>query len=186
MTVDFSDISYLAGGNKRQRRCHELLVQTRIMEILAPYGPLLVGTIPIGIDTAQSDLDIVCEVRDATSFADVIDINFGKYEDYNIRFCDGGRVVCTFSYGGEKFEVYGSPVLSAQGEGWRHMLVESRLLNVMGAGFRDEIVALKNAGMKTEPAFAQVLGLKGDPYLAMLSLENRTDEQLAGLSPSKL
>ncbi len=30
--------------------------------------------------------------------------------------------------------------------------------------FRQEIIALKKQGYKTEPAFAMALGLKGDPY----------------------
>lgn len=181
MMVDFADISYLAAGNERQRCCHALLVQTRVMEILAPYGPVVVGTIPIGIDTAESDIDIVCEVHDARAFAALTDANFGGYEDYDVRFIGEGRVICGFSYGDEKFEVYGAPVPATEGEGWRHMLIEARLLDIMGAGFRNEIVALKRQGIKTEPAFARMLGLSGDPYLMMLSLEDRTDEHLAGL-----
>lgn len=51
------------------------------------------------------------------------------------------------------------------------MLIEYNLLKTYGDPFRERIIQLKKQGIKTEPAFAQLLGLKGDPYLALLDLE---------------
>ena len=51
------------------------------------------------------------------------------------------------------------------------MLVEDKLLAQHGEAFRQQIVSLKRQGYKTEPAFALALGLEGDPYLALLTLE---------------
>jgi hypothetical protein len=141
------------------------------MDILAPYTPLVVGTIPLGIDTAASDIDIVCEVRDTRSFAELMAARFGGYENFEVRLIGSDRIVCRFSFDGEQIEVYGSPTPSARSEGWRHMMVEARLLAMFGEDFRDGIVALKERGVKTEPAFARMLGLDGDPYRAMLDLE---------------
>jgi hypothetical protein len=143
----------------------------------------VVGTIPIGIDIAASDIDIVCEVHDRQAFVDTMCENFGGYEDFNVRISDGDSVVCGFSHGGEKFEIYGSPTPSLRSESRRHMIVEARLLDIMGPEFRNGIVELKNRGMKTEPAFARMLGLDGDPYRAVLELEEYTDEQLAAKIP---
>ena len=49
------------------------------------------------------------------------------------------------------------------------MLIEYRLLRERGEMFRQEIIALKKQGHKTEPAFAIALGLKGDPYRELLN-----------------
>lgn len=179
MTTDFLDISYLAEGNPRQRHCYDVLTRTRVMEILAPYDAVLAGTIPLGIDIQSSDLDVICEVHDFDAFSVFMREHFGQYEDFNIRYLDRDRVVCGFFEEEEEVEVYGSIVPSRQTNGFRHMLIESRLLKILGAQFADKIQALKLQGMKTEPAFAWLLGLQGDPYKAILSLEAYTDEQLA-------
>ena len=38
----------------------------------------------------------------------------------------------------------------------------------MGPAFKEQIRGLKRNGLKTEPAFAKLLGLNGDPYRAVL------------------
>ncbi len=194
---EFLDISYLAEGNPRQRRCCEILRQTRVMEILAPYDPILTGTIPIGIDIPSSDLDIVCEVHDAENFTELLREKFDRYDSFDVRV-NGGTVVCGFrawhkangsnnaaapyfgysSAGGELIEIFGSPVPSVQNNAYRHMLVEYRLLTLFGENLRRRVVELKSGGLKTEPAFARLLGLGGDPYDALLEIETMTDERL--------
>ncbi len=44
---------------------------------------------------------------------------------------------------------------------------------------------MKQSGLKTEAAFAQALGLSGNPYQVILELENRNDEELSILVVSQ-
>ena len=55
--------------------------------------------------------------------------------------------------------------------GVRHFRIEERLL-APNADLRRKVLELKRQGMKTEPAFAKVFGLPGDPYEAILRLED--------------
>ena len=48
------------------------------------------------------------------------------------------------------------------------MIIEHEILQSKGGIFRLEIIKLKQNGYKTEPAFAFLLGLKGDPYIELL------------------
>ncbi len=61
------------------------------------------------------------------------------------------------------------------------MAVQSRLLELDDGRFRAAVIALKQSGLKTEPAFADLLGLAGDPYKALLGLESMTEDDLRRL-----
>jgi hypothetical protein len=66
--IDFFDITYLKSGSKKQQKVYQVLVESRIMEKLSAYTPILVGTIPLNIDIETSDIDIICYVRDTNQF----------------------------------------------------------------------------------------------------------------------
>ena len=60
-------------------------------------------------------------------------------------------------------------------------MIERRLLALAGPEFRTAIMQMRIKDIETEPAFAAMLELKGDPYRALLELEQLSDEQLARL-----
>jgi hypothetical protein len=66
----------------------------------------------------------------------------------------------------------------------RHMIVEERLLRLGGPEVREQIRSLKAQGLKTEPAFAVVFQLPGDPYKTLLQLAELAEEKLAFLDAS--
>ena len=76
---------------------------------------------------------------------------------------------------GDDDQIFGQAKPVKRQNGWRHLLVECRLLTLGGAAFRTAIARERASGMKTEPAFAIVLRPTGDPYRALLDLE-RTDD----------
>ncbi|MCF2443579.1 DUF4269 domain-containing protein [Dyadobacter sp. CY345] len=172
--VDFTSISYLGNGNLKQRTAYEILTKYGIMDILQDFDPIIVGTIPIGIDIDSSDLDIICFWQDQNVFRQTLIKYFGRLADFLIRdVCINNQstTVANFRIGHLEFEIFGQNVPSKSQFGYRHMLVENRLLAEKGEDFRKEIIVLKQRGYKTEPAFAKVLGMEGDPYPELLKLE---------------
>lgn len=81
----FEHISYLKQGNKRQQAAYQTLVQHRVMEKLAPFSPLLAGTIPIAIDVATSDLDIICCCASETDFEEALQTHFGTAPGFSVK-----------------------------------------------------------------------------------------------------
>lgn len=177
---NWKDISYLKSGNSKQRKTYEILMNTNILNILKDYTPVLVGTIPIGIDIDSSDADLVCKVDDFKAFEEILISNFKKYKNFKITHKED-VIVCNFNVDDIEIEIYGSSDDVDKSNGYRHMVIEDRLLNLYGDNFKKEIISLKTKGMKTEPAFAKVLNLQGNPYEQLLLLEMYSDKELIKL-----
>lgn len=180
-TVNWLDIAYLQQGNARQREVHALLQEIRIIELLADYDPLLAGTVPLGIEVEGSDLDLICEVHDSAGFTEEVRHRFGSFDGYSAltRTVKGlTRTKINFNAGGWPIELFGQPVPVLQQNAYLHMEAEWRILNLLGRDFRTQVIALKTEGMKTEPAFARLLNLEGDPYEALLRLGRLLPEEL--------
>ena len=56
------------------------------------------------------------------------------------------------------------------------MIIENDILKEKGLDFKQKIKQLKSDGLKTEPAFAKLLGLQGNPYIELLKLATKTME----------
>lgn len=171
--MDFLTIKYLKEGNERQKLAYQTLVTHQIFEKLSAYFPILTGTIPINIDIETSDLDIICYWQDKQEFAVDLTKLFKLEKDFQIREIEiNGQesVVCNFRTDDFEVEIFGQNIPTQQQNAYRHMLIEYHILQQKGEDFRLKVIELKRKGYKTEPAFAKLLGLKGDPYEAILKL----------------
>ena len=174
MDPDFTNIEYLKSGNKRQQRAYELLTKLSIFEQLRTYKPILTGTIPIEIDLPESDLDIICECTNHGKFAQILTSLFGDMRNFKIRTSKWNGLlstIVTFQADEFEIEVFGQNVPTQNQNAYRHMIIEHRILKEKDAVFKSEIIRLKREGIKTEPAFAKLLGLQGDPYEELLKIE---------------
>jgi len=168
---DFRNIDYLKIGNQKQIQAFKVLTEKKILMNLAEFYPVLVGTIPINIDIETSDLDIICYWIDKMVFTEKIQSNFNNEDKFIIRdtFINNQEtVIASFETAGFKIEIFGQNIPVREQNGYRHMITEYEILQSKGENFRREIIKLKQQGYKTEPAFGLLLGLKGDPYSALL------------------
>lgn len=172
--MNFLNISYLKTGNLKQQKAFEVLTSLNLFSELKSYNPILTGTIPLGIDLPESDLDIACFVKDFDAFQTLLTKLYGKEQGFKIYSAVSRGMdvtVCTFFKNEFQIEIFGQNLPSNQQMSYRHMLIEFEILNEKGEEFKQEVIKFKKAGLKTEPAFAKLLDLKGDPYEALLNLE---------------
>lgn len=182
---NYLSIDYLKEGNEKQRKAYGILQRHQILEVLHPYNPIVVGTIPIEIDTPSSDVDIVCWVQDFDQFHEVVHKHFGELSGFNYQLRSDESYVASFRIDGLEFELYAVDKPTTEQNGYLHMIIEDRLLKLFGNQFRQRIIALKLQGYKTEPAFGLILDL-ANPYEELLDLLNKTDEELSHLFRNKV
>jgi hypothetical protein len=177
---EWRDISYLKDGTERQRSAFANLQESGVLERLRGYDPVLVITVCLDIDIPSSDLDIICEATDRSAFAAFLVSAFGSREGFVVRRSEREEpaVVAQFFHAGWEYEVFGQGIPVERQNAFRPLIQIERVLSCGGASWREKIRALKQAGMKTEPALATSLALAGDPYQAVLALEALSDEEI--------
>ena len=160
-----------------RRSYEEAVAECDVLGALAPFDPRIAGTAPLGLDVPGSDIDVLCFAPDAHAFTDTVWHNFSGALAFTAKqLVRAPRpVLASFVVAGWRIELYGEAIPVEQQRGWRHFIIERRLLALGGEGLPVAVLALRGQGMKTEPAFAAALKLRGDPYLALLDLGEQDD-----------
>ncbi len=170
-TPNFRDLCYLESGSAIQKLGLEAIRKSAVLEKLKAFDPLLAGTLPLDLFTPSSDLDILCFAPDLAAFRSLAQnefSTFAKFRLYPCRLRNQDSIIVNFSFQNFDFEVFAQKIPVVEQMAYQHLVVEYRLLKLGGASFHESVRSLKLKGVKTEPAFAQLLNLKGDPYEALL------------------
>jgi hypothetical protein len=183
--LDLFDLSYLARGTPRQRDAHRVIEERGLWRDLTAFRPALAGTVPLDVDLAHSDLDVICEAHDLDAFAARVEALYGLCEGFCLaRYPVRGveSVVSGFRLAGWSFELFAQPVPADRQWACLHLVAEARLLLLGGEPARQAVRELKRQGYRTEPAFAHTFGLPGDPYEELARLARVTDEVLRAVA----
>ena len=167
--LKFQDPSYLIKGSEKQLQAYQLLKRTRILEKLLRFTPVLTGCLPLDIDT-QNRIYITCCWEDKAQFFKALN-QFQEEENFEIRDIDlrgVNTIICCFDVDDFHVRIMGQNFPVEQQESYLHLLKEALILEKKGEDFKQEIIELKKIGLETEPAFAYLLNLNGDPYLQVL------------------
>jgi hypothetical protein len=178
---DWRDPTYLAEGSRAQRAAARALAACGVLERLAPFDPVLAGTYPLDLAVEGSDLDVLCHAPDLALFERAVRESLGDRPGFRCERQPVGTtlaVIARFRSGALPVEVFGQPLPIDRQRGFRHLLVEARLLALGGAPLRRAVTTLRRSGLKTEPAFARALDLDGDPYERLWTLSWREDDDL--------
>ncbi|WP_353626542.1 DUF4269 domain-containing protein [Bacillus sp. JCM 19041] len=153
-----------------QKKMHNLLANLGIFMDLSPYKPILCGTIPLDISTASSDLDIIMDVRNFNQFKQTVDNLYSHFPHYHFQLKTVRGTLtakANFFVQDKEIELFGQPHPVETQFAYLHMCIEYEILKQRPV-LKEKVIQYKESGMKTEPAFASLLGLKGDPYEALI------------------
>lgn len=159
-------------------RAKRALCDSKALLLLKEYYPEVVSTIFVGLDTDESDIDIVCCYGSSELFTRRFRECFENYSDFTLE-TKSSYVIASFTYANFLFEIYACDIPTHKQAGYRHYQIMKRLCDIGGATFQKAIQQLKSHGLKTEPAICQLLQLKGNPYKTILEVESWDDTKIA-------
>jgi len=168
--IDFTKLDYLKEGNDKQKRAYEVLTKYRIFEKLSNYSPILAGTIPIDIDVEESDLDVICEIKNEAEFLKVLNQILPQNIDFTIEtniINNENYIILNSILEEFPIEIFGQNKPTTKQNAYRHMIAEHKILQEKGEDFKQKIIELKKKGIKTEPAFGLLMNLE-NPYEDLL------------------
>ncbi len=169
----WTDIMHLKLGSDRQRDAYQALIDLDLFSVLADYDPILAGSIPLGIETTESDLDVICFADDLDTCARLLDAIYGDMDEFSLAQPEKNglpTLICRFRHQRFEVEVYAQPRPIEEQNAYRRMVAESRLLREGGDDALQAIRQLKLQGMQTESAFGEYFCLEGDPQETLLDL----------------
>lgn len=145
---------------------------------------------PLGLRTADSDIDVLVQVADLDAFAAQMHAAHGAQEDfvmYRRAATDAGpeALVVRIETAAWPVEITAQSCPTVDQISYRHYAVLNRLLRLGGSDLREDVLARKEEGVSTEQAFADALGLEGDVSTALLALEHEPDSTLCDLLGAK-
>ncbi|HZP37357.1 MAG TPA: DUF4269 domain-containing protein [Methylomirabilota bacterium] len=178
---EWRDPAYLAAGSPAQQAAARALAACSVLERLAPFDPVLAGTYPLDLAVEGSDLDVLCHAPDLDRFERAVREALGRQPGFRCDRHPAGptlAVIARFRADALPVEVFGQPLPIDRQRGYRHLLVEARLLARGGEALRRAVARERRAGLKTEPAFARALGLDGDPYERLWTLSWSEDDAI--------
>ena len=178
--MNWRDYSYLPFGTDRQRHAYALLEALALLDTLRPFDPALVSTTCLNLDVQGSDLDVICEVRSPSAFEKIVREAYAEYSRFHVDKREDDTRVARFDTPAFPVEIFAAPQPVERQYAWRHLGVMKRLLR-LAPSLRPRVRDLKREGFATEAAFAALLDLPGNPYDALLTLEGKTNDQLARL-----
>ncbi|MFQ3544596.1 DUF4269 domain-containing protein [Halobacillus rhizosphaerae] len=162
-------------GNNKQKAAYLMLAELEIFSQMRSYHPVLCGTIPLGIDVENSDLDIIMEVTDLKEFEQQLRRHYGDQAGFTMKnkMIRGREVVkANFIFQNFEVEIFGQHQPVHKQNAYLHMIIEFELLKETPA-LKNKVKDLKKRGYNTESAFCELLGLPGDPFVNLIAFGRR-------------
>lgn len=155
-----------------------LVSELKLLEIFRNQQPFIAGTIPLGIDNPDSDIDFLVSFAHIEDFALICRQAFLKQDEFELgsgKTEDSEYALCRFNYKGVPVEIFSSSISTFKQNAYVHFEVEEKILKYAPHEWRSEIMKLKRSGVKTEPAFAMMMkNMTGDAYQYLHTLQKKS------------
>lgn len=183
ITVKFHQLSLESVVNlENNRSIFNNLKKLNILKDFKKHKALVAGTFPLGLNVADSDIDILLTSEDLKYTLSELKSKYGSYDEFKYEYVEAqslDSLVVNFKFEGIEYEVFVQETSSVQQWAYKHFLIEERLLKYGGSPFKEKVLKLRQQGFKTEAAFCEALNIKyTNPFDSLLELFYFSEETL--------
>jgi predicted metalloenzyme YecM len=168
-------------------RVFKALEESKILSNFKKFTPFVAGTFPLGIFTGQSDVDILMNTDDLDQLEKDLRDNYEMLEGFSSKrsYIDElETLIVNFNFNKVPFVIFAQKRVVTKQKAYLYFQIEERFLKLSGPAFSKMILENCEKGLRTEHAFAQVLGLKGDAYSELLLLQKKSNTKLRNILES--
>lgn len=156
---EWKDISYLKNGTPSQKSAFLCLNKLGIFDDLKSFSPTLVSTVCLDIDTATSDLNIICHAPCSAEFCRAVTLIYRDLDDFTITPLEGATV-CLFRFAGWEIEIYAQPLPVIKQCAYLHLCQTSRVLQFGARHLETPFGLLRKLGLRLSRLWRSVLDLQ--------------------------
>ena len=163
------------------------LLDSEILNKFKSYNPQVVGTFPLGITTESSDVDIIMETNNLHLTSKQLVDHCSEFNNFTYQpgvLNNNNYILFRFHINNIPFEIFVQNLPVYEQQAFKHFQIEERLLKMGNDTIKQKIIEFRNSGLKNEPAFAKALNINGDPYLSLLELSYKTEQELIDILKS--
>lgn len=191
LAIKFHNLSLKSVINFENRPKMAILVsELNLLEMFKDHQPFIAGTVPLAIDLPSADLDLLVCFAHVAAFKDMCQQGFALLPEFEISQGEISKLqycLCRFDYRGIPVEIFCSSLSTFKQNGYLHFNSEEKILKYAPATWTQQILELKGSGLKTEPAFAQLLQSgEVDAYQFILDLQKKPIQELRSILRSSL
>ncbi|MBN8234138.1 DUF4269 domain-containing protein [Halobacillus kuroshimensis] len=161
----------LRNGSEKQRHVLRLFQELNIAAQFKENHPVICGTIPLGIDLDESDVDVIMQAKDLSLLIKKWKCLYGDFSNFKTaeKYIRGRKIAkANFRYGGLEWELFAQNQPVTEQNAWLHMFIEYCILRE-DPSLKLIILQKKKDGFSTEAAFCDQLEIEGDPYEGLLA-----------------
>ena len=150
------------------------IADSNLLRSFRPYTPFIIGDFALGVETKNSELDILMYAEDQNLLESSLKSHYENHDEFeSLRsFVDGNEtLMINFFQNHIAFAIFAQNHPITSQKGYRKFLAIERLLKIGGDIFKETVMGIRMDGTKSETAITESLGIQADPSDQLLIIQ---------------
>ena len=159
---------------EKNKTIFRAIQDSNILRSFKTYTPFIIGDFPLGIQTKNSNVDILMYAIDLNELEVSLKSHYENHDNFeSLRsFVEGTEtLIINFNQSHIPFEIYAQSQAITLQKGYKKFQAIERILKIGGEIFKETVMGIRMDGTKTQEAIAESLNIQTDLNNELLILQ---------------